>query len=508
MGLRANPRVFFTSAGLVLLFVVYGTALPDHAEKIFGHLQVLITDSLGWLFNGGMTFFFLFVLGIALSPYGKIRLGPDDSRPDYSYFTWFSMLFTAGMGIGVLFWAVAEPVTHYLKPPEEAAASAAAAGQAMVITLRHWGLHGWGVYAMVGLCLAYFSYRRGMPLTFRSALTPLLGQRIHGVIGDAIDVFAVLGTMFGVATSLGLGAGQINAGLEHLLSFKATTGSQLLLIGLITLFATASVVSGIDRGIRWLSEISVWLAGALFLFILFAGPTLAALEAFVVGGGRYLADLVLSAGWSGGPGDARWQGNWTLFYWAWWIAWSPFVGIFVARVSRGRTVREFVFGVLFAPTIVTFVWFAVFGGMALEQAADPASPLRTAVTERLAVATYVFFEHLPLSGVLSVVGTLLTVVFFVTSSDSASLVIDYLSSGGDQDPPKRQRVFWAFAEGGVAVALLLGGGLTAMRSFQLCTGVPLTIVLFAMSAGLVVALYRYERPSKAQPPVTGDDPAG
>ena len=437
-----------------------------------------------------MTLFLFFCVGLALSPWGKIRLGADDERPCYNVLTWFAMLFSAGMGIGVLFWSVAEPVTHYLKPPVGVGSTPAAAAQAMEITLLHWGLHGWAVYVIVGLALAYFSFRKGLPLTLRSALSPLLGRRTEGPLGHAIDIFAVLGTMFGVATTLGMGAQQVNAGLQHLLGVGTSTSVQLILIAVITAFATASVVSGLDRGIRRLSELNVGLAVLLLLYVLIAGPTVAALQSVAVGTGSYLLVLAKQGFWSGLGGDLDWQSNWTLFYWGWWIAWSPFVGMFVARVSRGRTIREFVLGVLGVPTAVTCVWFAVFGGVALQRVQSGYAALGSAVQDNFAIAIYVFFDTLPLSGVLSVVASLVIVTFFVTSSDSASLVIDYLSAGGEEDAPTRQRVFWATTEGVVAAVLLVAGGLAPMRSFQIATGLPLCIILLLMCYALVRSLLR------------------
>lgn len=491
LGLRINPTVFWISAALIAAFVLFGTLFSGTAQLLFGAVQSFIARLLGWFYKSSMTLMLIFCAWLALSRYGKIRLGADDERPRYSYLTWFAMLFSAGMGIGVLFWSVAEPVTHYLGPPVGASRTPAAAVMAMDITLLHWGLHGWGVYVVVGLALAYFSFRRGLPLTLRSALSPLLGRRLRGPAGHAIDIFAVLGTMFGVATTLGLGAQQINAGLAHLFSFGISTTTQLVLIAVITVMATASVVSGLDRGIRRLSELNVGLAALLLLYVLVTGPTLKALHAIVAGTGHYLLRLGRQALWSGVGGDVKWQGDWTLFYWGWWLAWSPFVGMFVARVSRGRTIREFVLGVLFVPTAVTCLWFAVFGGIALHRVSHGDAALASAVQDNFATAIYVFFDGFPLSRVISLVGAVVVVTFFVTSSDSASLVIDYLSASEDCDEaPKRQRVFWATTEGVVAAVLLLAGGLAPMRSFQVATGLPLCIILLLMCFAIVHALRR------------------
>lgn len=493
LGLKINPPVFWISAGLIAAFVLFGALFSATAQALFGAVQSFIARYLGWLYNGSMTLFLLFCAWLAASRHGKVRLGADDERPSYPYLTWFAMLFSAGMGIGVLFWSVAEPVTHYLKPPSGVGSTPAAARQAMEITLLHWGLHGWAVYVIVGLALAYFSFRRGLPLTLRSALSPLLGRRTEGPLGHAIDIFAVIGTMFGVATTLGLGSQQVNAGLQHLLGVPASTPIQLILIGVITAIATVSVVSGLDKGIRRISELNIGLAVLVLLYVLLTGPTVLALKTVVEGSGQYLSLLVRQGFWSGGGGDVKWQGDWTLFYWGWWIAWSPFVGMFVARISRGRTIREFILGVLLVPTAVTCVWFSIFGGIALQRVQHGHAALTTAVQDNYAVAIYVFFDTLPLPALISVVGVLVVVTFFVTSSDSASLVIDHLAAGGREDSPTRQRVFWAVAEGAVAAVLLVAGGLAPMRSFQIITGLPLCVILLLMCYSIVRELRREGR---------------
>ncbi len=492
LGIKTNPAVFSISTLLILVFVVLGTCFTTAADQFFTAAQAFITHTFGWLYYASVTFFLYFCLWIGLGRYGKLRLGRDDERPSYSTFTWFSMLFTAGMGIGVLFWSVAEPITHFQSPPSGPGGTLEAARGAMEITLLHWGLHGWAIYVIVGLALAFFSYRRGLPLTLRSVFHPLLGERINGPIGHTVDIFAVLGTMFGVATTLGLGSQQINAGLNLLVNLPVSTGSQLVLIAVITLVATASVVSGLDKGIRRLSELTVWLALLLFTFILFAGPLRYTLGWIFHSLSGYVMLLGRQALWSSVGGSEKWQANWTLFYWGWWIAWSPFVGIFIARISRGRTIREFVLGVLLVPSAVTCLWFAVFGGTALHEALHGNSDIVAVVKDNYPIAIYHFFSGFPLSSVLSVLGALVIMVFFVTSSDSASLVIDYLTSGGNEDPPKRQRVFWATSEGVVAATLLLSGGLTPMRTFQIITGLPLCVTLLVACYSLVLGL-RAER---------------
>lgn len=489
MGLRTNTTVFGVSAVLILGFVIAGAVFTEATASLFSTVQAFITGTLGWFYILSINIFVVFCLWLGFSRYGKIRLGPDDSRPEYTYPSWFAMLFGAGMGIGVLFWSVAEPVSHYLTPPRADAETLAAAREAVSATYLHWGLHGWAVYVVVGLSLAYFAFRHNLPLSLRSALYPILGDRVRGPIGDAVDIFAVLGTMFGVATSLGLGAQQISAGLDYLFGIGGTSTTQLIIIAVITAMATASVVAGLDGGIKRLSNLNLYLAGGLFVFVIFAGPTALALDGTLQSIGVYAQDLVFNGFYSETFIDKDWQATWTLFYWGWWIAWSPFVGVFVARISRGRTIREFVFGVLLVPTMVTFVWFGIFGNMALDQAINNVGDLTQVISnENIPVAIFVFFEQFPLSTLVSGVGVVVITLFFVTSSDSASFVIDMLTAGGDPDPPKAQRVFWATTEGLVGAVLLLTGGLTAMQTFQLTTGLPLAVILLAMCVSLVKGL--------------------
>ncbi len=486
--LKGNPIVFFGSASLILAFVLFGTFFTHTAQTLFDSFQSVISQTFGWWYHASVSFCLIFCFWLCVGRYGRVRLGSEDERPKYSYFSWFAMLFSAGMGIGVLFWSVAEPITHFSDPPVGVAGTAEAATRAMDITLLHWGLHGWCVYVVVGLGLSLAAHRHGRPLTFRSALFPVFGERIRGAIGHAIDIFAVLGTMFGVATSLGLGAQQINAGLHYLLDVQVSVPMQLLIIAAVTMMATVSVVSGLDKGIRLLSRLAVWLALPLLLFVLVTGSPLVGLRSIGVYGGHYLLALGRQGFWSSLGGSTAWQADWTLFYWGWWIAWSPFVGMFVARISRGRTIRELVLGVLLVPTAVTCLWFCVFGGIALDRVQGGDDVLADAVKENFAVAIFVFFKPFPSPAILSIVGLAVIVVFFVTSSDSASLVIDYIAAGGDPDPPKRQRVFWATTEGVVAAVLLVGGGIAPMRAFQLITGLPLALVLLLICYAIVRTL--------------------
>ncbi|GGI09429.1 BCCT family transporter [Egicoccus halophilus] len=492
LGDAANLPVFVTSAVLVVALAVFGVVAPDAADRVFGGVQGFIVDELGWFYSLVASCFLVFVLWTAFGRYGNVRLGPDDARPDYGYVTWFAMLFSAGMGIGVLFWSVAEPLNHFATPPYGDAETPAAAQRAVNLTFLHWGLHGWAIYAVVGLVLAYVVFRRGLPMAMRSTLQPLLGDRVYGPAGHAIDVFAILGTMFGVATTLGIGAQQGAAGLAHLFDLEATLNVQLWIIALATAAALVSVISGLDRGIKRLSQTAFVLGLVVLAYVLLLGPTGYALTATVESIGRYVQTLPETALRGTAYADPDWMADWTLFYWGWWLAWSPFVGIFIARVSRGRTIREFVLGVLFVPTLVIFLWYGVFGHLALQRVLAGDERLLDTAIDNLPAAIFVFFEAFPLSTVVSLVGLVVIAVYFVTSSDSASFVIDMLASGGDLDPPRRTRVFWAVAEGLVGAMLLVAGGLQAMRTFQITTGLPLALLLIGMCVAMTRAL-RTER---------------
>jgi choline/glycine/proline betaine transport protein len=480
-----NPVVFFGSGALILLFVLFSALLPDTAGTLFSATQAWIVDTFGWFYLLAVAVFLLFSAALAISSYGAIRLGPDHSRPDYSNISWFSMLFSAGMGIGLLFFGVGEPIMHYVSPPQGDGATIPAAREAMSLTFFHWGLHAWSIYAVIGMSLAYFSFRHQLPLTIRSALYPLIGERIYGPIGHIVDIFAVLGTMFGIATSLGLGVMQINAGLGYLFDIPVSLGVQITLIAAITLMATASVVAGLDSGIKRLSELNLLLAVILMLFMLSFGPTQHLLEALVQNVGNYLSEVVGKTFNLYAYEPNEWLGSWTLFYWGWWMAWSPFVGMFIARVSRGRTIREFVCGVLFVPVGFTFMWMTFFGNTAIYlELNEAAGGISAAVSDNLPVALFQTLEYLPLSELSSGVATLLVITFFVTSSDSGSLVIDVITSGGKTDPPLWQRIFWAITEGVVAAVLLLAGGLGALQTASIAGALPFAVIMLLICYGL------------------------
>ena len=481
-----NRPVFGISALLIVCFSIYGSAFNEHAAASFLSVQKLLVENFGWFYMAVVALFFLFILYMAFSRYGSIRLGPDDSEPDYSYFTWTAMLFSAGIGVGLMFFGVAEPITHFAKPPVGEGGTVEAAEKAMLITYFHWGLQAWGTYIVVGLALAYFAYRKGLPLTVSSALYPLIGDKIYGGIGNTVNILAVLGTMFGIATSLGLGVLQVNAGLNYLFGLENSGFNQVMLIGLITLVATMSVVAGLDSGIKRLSQINALLAVLLLLFLLFAGPTALLLNSFVQNLGNYLSNMVSLSFHMYAYESTEWMGGWTLFYWAWWISWSPFVGMFIARVSRGRTIREFVIGVLLMPAGFTFIWLSIFGNSALFlELAGSGVGISEAVVNDMPTALFVLLQHLPWTSAVSFVAIILIVIFFVTSSDSGSLVIDIITSGGNEKAPVWRRVFWAVSQGVVASVLLLAGGLSALQTASISSAFPFAFVMLFICLGLL-----------------------
>jgi choline/glycine/proline betaine transport protein len=490
-----RPTVFFPAAGIIIFFVLFGVIFVDEFARAFSSVQNFIATSLGWFYILAVSIILAFVIFLALSPYGRIRLGPDDSKPDYGYWSWFAMLFSAGMGIGLLFFSVAEPIYHFgvEVPPAAAgeAGSITAARESMNITFFHWGLHAWAVYIIVALALCYFAYRKGLPLTVRSAFYPILGNRIRGPIGDAIDTLAIVGTLFGVATSLGLGVIQINAGLEYTFGVDPSRIVQLLLIILITAIATVSVVAGLDAGIKRLSVTNMVLFAILLAFLVIIGPTVFILRALVETTGYYLQNIVATSMRTDMFTDPTWQGDWTIFYWGWWISWSPFVGMFIARISRGRTVREFVTGVLLVPTAVTFLVISIFGQSALHMELFGDGGIIGPTSERLDYALFAMLEQLPLAFIMSILAIIIVATFFVTSSDSGSLVDDTLASGGSMEPTWQTRVFWAISEGAVAGVLLIAGGTTGLSAFQqasIATGVPLAVLLLIMCYTIFIAL--------------------
>ncbi len=489
LGLPVKGSVFWISFFILLLGITLTLVYQQSAETTFSAIQNTVASNSGWLYILSVNVFLIFCLYLAFSEYGKIRIGGKAAKPEFSTGSWFAMLFSAGMGIGLLFWSIAEPVSHFQNPPLGEPGSVEAAQTAMEVTFLHWGFHAWGIYALVGLALAYFTYSLKLPLTMRSVFYPFLGERINGWIGDLIDILAVLATVFGLATSLGLGVKQVAAGLAHVfpaISNDITT--QVLLIVGISAVATISVVMGIDKGVRFLSELNMRVAVITLLAIIVLGPTVFILGAFIQNTGNYLGSFLEWSYWNEAYSDRDWQGDWTIFYWGWWIAWSPFVGMFIARVSKGRTIREFVLGVLIVPSLLTFLWITAFGSTAIHEILSGDQAIANAVSQDISTALFVFFEQFPLSMVLSVVGIIMIIGFFVTSADSGSLVIVSLTSGGKIDSPVGLRIFWAMGVGGIAAVLLIGGGLQALQTASIVFGLPFSIILLMMCFSLYKGL--------------------
>jgi len=490
LGLQIIPGVFFTSAGVAALFVALAVPFDQAVADSFGLLTGWVAHNLGWFYILAVSALLIFLLGLAVSRYGNIRLGADDSRPDYSNLTWFTMLFAAGIGTILMFWGVAEPISHFAHPPFEGVqpGSERAASDAMTIALYHFGLHTWTIFAMPGLAIAYFAYRHNLPMRISSLFYPILGERAFGPWGQTVDVIAVLGTLFGVATSLGLGTLQLNSGLNYLFGVPSTGPVQVMLIAVITCIAATSVALGLDKGVRRLSQLNIVLAMTLLAFVLTAGPTVFIAEGMVQSVGDYLDALPRLAFWTETFKDTDWQRQWTLFYWAWTISWAPYVGIFIARISRGRTIREFVGGVLFAPTAFTLVWFGIFGLSAIQVEMNGQIALAEQVQRDPSVAIFAFLEAFPLGDVASALSVVIIVIFFTTSSDSASLVIDMLTRRDDQPSLVRQRIFWAAAQGMIAATLLLAGGLDALQNVITSLGLPFCILLIFMAVSLFRAI--------------------
>ena len=491
---KMQPAVFFGSAGIVIGFCLLGALATDFASDTFATLQRGIVELFGWYYALVVTGLLGFSLWLLASRFRTVRLGPANAKPAFGYLAWFAMLFSAGMGTGIVFWGVAEPLYHYADPPSGEGGTPQAARLAMQYAYFHWGLHAWSIYVLFGAALAYFHFRHDRPLAPRSIFYPLLGDRTDGWIGHGIDILCTVGTLLGVATSLGLGAMQLNSGMARMADIPVSVPIQIVIIAVITLIALLSVVSGIRAGIRRLSLANLGLSGALLLFVLVAGPTVYVLETFVGSLGLYLQQLLRMSLWVDFSHDRNWQAQWTFFYWGWWISWSPFVGIFIARISRGRTLKEFITSVLLVPALGTFCWMAVFGGSALHTEIFGTGELMQAVQDDVAVSLHALLQTLPLADLTMVFATIVIVVFFVTSSDSGSLVDDMVTSGGHPDPPRAQRVFWAVSEGAVAAVLLLVGGLQAIQHASISMGFLMSFLLVAICFSFTRSL-REEFPS-------------
>ena len=489
--------VFVISSIAIVVFIVGALVFQEGATKLFGDVRVWLTTNLDWLFMITVNLVCLFCLIVAFSPLGKIRLGGADAKPEYSNITWLAMLFAAGIGIGLLFFGVAEPMYYLQNPPLGITAGTPEAATAgIAATVFHWGIQGWAVYGVVGLALAFFAYNRGLPLTMRSAFYPIFGDRVWGWPGHVIDTFAIFAGMFGLATSLGLGVQQVTSGLNYLFGIPANSVTMVVLIVVITGIAMASVLTGINVGIKRLSQFNVIVALLLLLAVIILGPTLYIVRTMFAGLADYAMKIVPLSNWIGRE-DTGFLHDWTTFYWAWWIAWAPFIGTFIARISKGRTVRQFVIFVLLLPTLLCLLWFGAFGGAALHQHTVDGY---TGVSENVAawkleLALFKMFDELPWTTLLSSVAMMLTIIFFVTSSDSGSLIIDIIAAGGKVDAPVSQRVFWCSLEGLVAIALLLGGGLKSLQAASLATGFPFAFVLLGMAVCVWLGLRSESRES-------------
>ena len=499
-GMGVSRAVFWPSAVILLGFVVLATALQEQTSSVVSKINETIIGDLGWYYVAIVSLFVIFCVWVGAGRFGSIRLGRDDEEPEYSLVSWLAMLFAAGMGIGLVFWGVAEPLNFFHAPkPGVGDGEAERAEFAMVQTFLHWGIHPWAIYVVVGLAIAYAVHRRNRPVSIRWALEPVLGDRVKGRLGDLVDVVAVVGTLFGVATSLGLGVLQISAGLDFVGWVDGPgLGLQVALIIGITAIATLSVVSGIGKGIKWLSNFNMALAAALMLFVMVAGPTLFVFSGLVQNIGGYLQNLLemsFDTGASHGEEGSSWISGWTVFYWGWWISWAPFVGIFIARISRGRTVREFIAGVLLVPTLLTFLWYSVLGGTALHRELFGEGGLIGEEGVNNDTALFQLLEHLPAASIVSGLTILLIVTFFVTSSDSGSFVVDMLASGGTKNPPVWSRVFWSALEGAVAIALLVAGGggkdsLTTLQTVAIIIALPFSVVMLFLCVSTWKSFHR------------------
>lgn len=478
----------FFSAGLIGLVVLWGLVAPAHLDAAVSQALAVITRNFGWLYLWVVLGLVLLAVVLAFSRYGDLKLGDEDDEPQFSIGAWFAMLFAAGMGIGLVFWGVAEPLSHYASPPPGIVGTPEAANAAMRYAFFHWGLHPWAIYGVVGLAMAFFQFRRGGSALVSTA-TEALPWRIVQRASPLFNVLAVVATAFGVAASLGMGASQINSGLNAVFGVPVGPGSQVAIIVAATVLFITSALSGVERGIKWLSSGNLVLAAALALAVLLLGPTISIIDTFTNTLGAYLSDLVRMSLRMTPFRDSSWVGDWTIFYWAWWISWSPFVGLFIARVSRGRTIREFLLGTVLAPTLVGFAWFSVFGGTALHLEIFQGAPLAEAVKADVSTAIFAMFEALPFGAVMSVVATLLVVVFFVTSGDSATLVLGMMSTGGNPNPPARVKLVWGVLVAAIAMSLMLAGGIKAVQTATIVFALPFALVVVLMAVSVTRAIH-------------------
>ena len=485
-----DKKVFISGGLFCLIFLIWTVVTPNLAGNIFNEVLSIFCTDFGWLYLTVVVFFVIFLAYLALSKYGKIVLGKDGDKPDYSTFAWFSMLFAAGMGIGLIFWSVAEPLSHYLNPPYGTGSTAESASLAMRYTFMHWGIHPWACYAVVGLPLAYFQFRKGQPALLSSCIVPLVGEkRANGVLGSCINVLAIFATVFGVATSLGLGAMQINSGLHYVFGIPYNNPIMFGIIAVTTILFITSAVSGIDRGIKILSDINMVVMIILLLFIFFAGATLFVTNYFVDSIGGYLTHIITMSFWTDPFGESNgWLNGWTIFYWAWWISWGPFVGGFIAYISKGRTIREFVAGTLIAPVIVSFVYMAIMGGNAIHLDLQGVHSITKAMNVNISYAMFELLKQYPFATLTSIVTVFLIAIFFITGADSSTIVCAMMTTRGNQHPANSLKIFWGLIEGAVAAVLLYVGGLNALQSATILVALPLMFICLAMAAALLKVL--------------------
>lgn len=486
--------VFWLAIIIIAAFVLWGAITPDRLADTASLIFDLTIEKMGWFYLLSMFGFLIFTLTLAFGKYGGIKLGSDDDEPEYSMLSWFAMLFSTGMGIGLVFWGVAEPLSHYLSPPENVAGGTPEAARiAMRYSFFHWGLHPWAIYTIVGLILAYHQFRKGRKGLISAAFYPLIGERVNGPIGKGIDTLAVIATAFGVATSLGLGALQINGGLNALFGLPNSAVSQIWIIAVVTVLFMASTLTGLDKGIKLLSSTNLIVAFILLVFVFVTGPSAFIMDLLTSTIGSYVQNLIGMSLRLAPFTPSKWIGNWTLFYWAWWIAWTPFVGTFIARVSKGRTIKEFILGVLIVPSLLGSLWFSVFGGTGLQMEMTKHIPLAAAAEQDVTSVLFMMLGELPLGQIASGIAILLVVVFFITSADSATFVLGMMSSDGDQDPKMRIKLIWGVLQSTIAIVLLISGGLTGLQTASIVTSLPFAVIIIGMCIALLRCLQEEDR---------------
>ncbi|MGO2101954.1 MAG: BCCT family transporter [Psychroflexus halocasei] len=500
LGLVVNKTVFLATIAVIISSVVFTLVFQSEAEYYFNIAQDYVSTHGGWIYTLAVNLFIVFCIYVALSKYGNIRIGGKGAKPDFNLWSWFAMLFSAGIGNGLVLFSIADPVRDFLDPPRLAGEkSSLIAQEAINFSFLHHGIHGWAIYSVVGLSLAYFTFNRKMPLTLRSAFYPILGNRIYGWMGNVIDIMAVITTMFGLATTIGFGVGQINSGFTHVFGLPSSLFYQILIIVAVTFAATISAFSGVNKGVKILSQLNVRVALIIFALVLILGPTTFILKSYIQNIGSYLVNFVDMSTWTESLQNTSWQKTRTIMYWGWWISWSPFVGIFIARISKGRTIKEFILCVLILPALVTFLWFSAFGGVTMRDILGGDTAMIAAVNDNISTALYVFFDKFPLAIVLKSLGVILICSFIITSADSGALVINSITSGGKLKTPGFQRVIWAVATGTIAAVLMYGGGLNALQTAVTVTGIPFAILLIMMCFSLYSGLKEdYEKAAREE----------